>query len=191
MGNLRIPFEENSFYHIYNHGNGIENIFITDNNYNFFLKKYVKYIVPIAETYTYCLLPNHFHFLVRIKDAIDLKMGNEDVDHVVTQAFSNLFNSYTKSFNSYHNRMGSLFLDNFKRNKVEEIDYLTKLIHYIHHNPVKHKLTGSPDGWKYSSYQACLSDRPSYVERDKVLRWFGGLDEFIKFHQWNPADDFI
>jgi putative transposase len=191
MGNLRIPFEENSFYHIYNHGNGDEDIFRTHNNYDFFLKKYVKHIVPICETYAYCLLPNHFHFLVQIKEAQEIKKELKEVDQVVNQAFSNLFNSYTKSFNTLYNRRGSLFLDNFKRNKVENEDYLTKLIHYIHYNPIKHGFTKTPQEWKFSSYRACLSSDKTYLERDKVLRWFGGLVEFIKFHQWNPEDDYI
>lgn len=53
-------------YHIFNHANGFENVFCNDGNYWFFLAKYRKYISPIAETYAYCLMPNHFHIVVRI-----------------------------------------------------------------------------------------------------------------------------
>ena len=57
----------NCTYHIFNHANGFENIFTEDENYRFFLAKYQQYILPIAETYAYCLLPNHFHLVVRIR----------------------------------------------------------------------------------------------------------------------------
>jgi REP element-mobilizing transposase RayT len=58
----------NTFYHIYNHANGFENLFLSDENYRFFLEKYFLFISPIADTYSYCLMPNHFHLLVKIKD---------------------------------------------------------------------------------------------------------------------------
>lgn len=54
-------------YHIFNHANGFENVFCNDGNYWFFLDKYRKHIAPIAETYAYCLMPNHFHMVVRIR----------------------------------------------------------------------------------------------------------------------------
>lgn len=54
-------------YHIFNHANGFENVFRNDGNFSFFLEKYRKHISPIAETYAYCLMPNHFHLVVRIR----------------------------------------------------------------------------------------------------------------------------
>lgn len=93
----------NTCYHIFNHANGFENIFTKDENYRFFLDKYKQYITPIAETYAYCLLPNHFHLVVRIrrKEVIEELMRSansnfskvwnfgkveriEDVDQIVT-----------------------------------------------------------------------------------------------------------
>lgn len=55
------------YYHIYNRGNNQENLFREERNYRYFLKLYASYIEPIADTYAYCLLRNHFHLLVRIK----------------------------------------------------------------------------------------------------------------------------
>lgn len=59
--------QPNCSFHIFNHANGFDNIFEEDENYRFFLAKYERYIQPIAETYAYCLLPNHFHLVVRIR----------------------------------------------------------------------------------------------------------------------------
>lgn len=55
------------YYHIYNHANGDENLFREQKNYEYFLKKYKQHISPIAETIAWCLMPNHFHLLVKIK----------------------------------------------------------------------------------------------------------------------------
>jgi len=63
-----IPLQYGLYYHIYNRGNNRENIFLEERNYRYFLQLYLKYIEPIAWTFAYCLLRNHFHFLVRIKD---------------------------------------------------------------------------------------------------------------------------
>lgn len=61
------------YYHIYNHANGFENIFISEENFRFFITKYKLYISPVANTLVYCLMPNHFHFLIKIKSEEELK----------------------------------------------------------------------------------------------------------------------
>ena len=61
------------YYHIYNHTNGFGNIFKSDENYRFFLEKHKLYISPVAGTFAYCLIPNHFHLLIKIKSEEELK----------------------------------------------------------------------------------------------------------------------
>lgn len=61
------PLQPYTSYHIFNHANGFENIFRHEANYYFFMEKYWKYIAPVAETYAWCLMPNHFHLVVRIR----------------------------------------------------------------------------------------------------------------------------
>ena len=60
-------FYEGSYYHIYNRAIGRDWLFVNDGNYRFFLKKWQQYIHPYVETFAYCLMCNHYHFLVRIK----------------------------------------------------------------------------------------------------------------------------
>ncbi|HSM57092.1 MAG TPA: hypothetical protein VK879_13145 [Candidatus Sulfomarinibacteraceae bacterium] len=62
------PLAPGTYYHIYNRGINDEIIFKEERNYPFFLKKMAHYILPVAEVYAYCLLPNHFHLLVRTHD---------------------------------------------------------------------------------------------------------------------------
>lgn len=64
---LTLPLEPEAYYHIYNRGNNKNNIFFEEANYSFFLKRYVKYTDAYLDTFCYCLLPNHFHFLIRVK----------------------------------------------------------------------------------------------------------------------------
>lgn len=60
------------YYHIYNHANGDENLFREQKNYEYFLEKYKQHISPIAETIAWCLMPNHFHLLVKIKKEAEI-----------------------------------------------------------------------------------------------------------------------
>ena len=65
-------FLPDTVYHIYNHANGRDNLFAESENYRYFLELYGKHIGPIAETYAFCLMPNHFHFLLRTRGFEDL-----------------------------------------------------------------------------------------------------------------------
>ena len=75
-----IPLVPGQYYHIYNRGINGEVIFREERNYPYFLQLYAKYITPIAETYAYCLLSNHFHFLLRLNDTADEQTGPVSAD---------------------------------------------------------------------------------------------------------------
>lgn len=204
MGNKRALFEPGKVFHVYNHGNADDLIFRENQNYFFFLKKYRRYISLIADTYAYCLLPNHFHFLIKIKSEGELKgffkqKGDKNPEgfqnpqsleignfsNSISHQFGTFFNSYTKAFNSYYERRGSLFENTFKRKPVTKDRYYNQLIRYIHLNPVKHGFVNDPINWPYSSYHSYLSNKSTLLEREEVLEWFGGRDEFIKIHKYN------
>lgn len=75
----------NTSYHIYNHANGFENIFQDEDNFRYFLMKYRHHISPIAETFAYCLMPNHFHLVVRMRRMeviLELMRANENLSKV-------------------------------------------------------------------------------------------------------------
>ena len=187
---LNLEFGEH--YHIYNRGNNYDIIFHEERNFNYFLTLFEKHLLPIADLYVYCLLPNHFHFLLRIKPEEELlhfiedieKLKNKSQEHLfISRKFSNFFNAYTKAINKGYNRRGSLFQERFGRIKIENEDYLTSLIYYIHTNPVKHKLTDNYIDYPYSSYNVIAKNEDSFIKKDRVLKWFSGLTEFVKFHE--------
>lgn len=185
--------EFSTYYHIYNHANGNENLFLNDENFSFFLKKYAIYIYPICKTYAYCLMPNHFHLLVKTRDEteirklLDIYKDKEITENIISKHFANFFSSYTQSFNKVYQRRGSLFIKNFKRKKIESDAYFTNLIHYIHHNPIHHGFASSIEDWQWSSYHSIISEKKSLMERDEVLQWFSDSKHYIEFHQ-KPID---
>lgn len=179
--------EPGKYYHIYNRGNNRENIFKEEKNYFYFLKLYEQHIEPVAETFAYCLMKNHFHLLVKIKEHLPgLKHppGLQDLEGVrsASRAFSNFFNAYTKSINKMYSRTGSLFEKNFHRIEVTSDSYFARLIYYIHFNPQHHGFTNDFRTYQYSSYQIILSDNETKINLNAVLQWFGSRQEFIGFH---------
>jgi len=181
--------QPSTYYHIFNHANGDENLFRSSENYFYFLKKYAHHINPIADTFAYCLMPNHIHFLIRTKDeeSLSATFGKfetfQKLSAKLSKQFANLFSSYTQSYNKVYNRRGSLFIPNFKRKEISSNEYFTKLIHYIHANPVHHGFTDNPESWPYSSYQSIISNKKTELKRKEVIEWFGEIEDFIQFHK--------
>ncbi|MEJ2710695.1 MAG: transposase [Anaerolineales bacterium] len=161
-------------YHIYNRGNNRADIFREERNYTYFLQLYARHIAPIAETYAYCLLKNHFHLLIRVKDA--------PVGEAASQKFSNFFNAYAKAFNRSYQRTGALFQRPFQRIPLTNDSHLQALVAYIHYNPQKHGFVADYREWPYSSYPVILSMQPTYLTREQILESFGGRDRFLEYH---------
>ena len=170
------PLKPSYYYHYYNRGNNKENLFIEAANYMHFLRLLKKYIVPIAEIYSYCLLPNHFHLVLKIKEANELPASIK-----IHQSFSNLFNAYSKAFNKKYSRTGSLFQKHPKRIKISNETYLKQLIIYVHTNPNHHAI-GDYLTYKYSSYQAILSEKNTSLNREEILTFFEDKENFRSVH---------
>ncbi len=200
MAEKKILLEPGSLYHIFNHSNGKDNLFENKENYRYFLLKYFYHVDFLVDTYSYCLMPNHFHFLILVKDEQeiiktyrDINSHKEDINENyfliwIIQQFSNFFNGYAKAFNKINNRKGALFNDSFKRKKVMERDYLFKLIHYIHYNPVHHNFVKNIEDWDFSSYKAIVKNSDSRISRNEVIELFDNLDNFVFYHQQKPDD---
>lgn len=167
------------YYHIYNRGNNGETIFKETRNYQYFLKLYGKYIAPITDTYAYCLLGNHFHFLIRVKEYGSFKEPYSSIH----QPFATFFGTYTKAINKAYARTGSLFEGRFKRKQVSDDRYFSHLVAYIHRNPQRHGFVDDFRNWPYSSFQTLCSKKSTFLARDETLAWFDGDANFLDFHQ--------
>jgi REP element-mobilizing transposase RayT len=164
--------EKDKVYHIYNRGINSGVIFNSDENKQYFLKLYSKHLENKAETFAYCLMNNHFHFIIRITN-----------EKEITQALSNLFNAYAKAFNKQNNRTGSLFEKHFKRIQIENETYLINLIQYVHLNP-KHHLDMDYKRFQFSSYQSIISDKPTKLLREEAIQLFDSKENFIYCHEY-------
>lgn len=177
--NVITPIETGMYYHIFNRGNNYENIFFRKQDYEMFIALLTKLIFPVSDIYAFALLPNHYHLLLRIKDDV--------VGYEFSHQFKRFILTYTNRINYREKRSGNLFLKMFKRLKVENEDYLKKLILYIHLNPYNHNITKNYKDYIYSSYKL-FGKQSSIIKTDEVLDWFDNIENFEYCH--NSKADF-
>ena len=187
-----IPLEKGNYYHIYNRGNNGIDVFFDSESYYHFLRLYDRYISPVADTYAWCLLKNHFHTLVYIKTDQEISWDKLEYSTIEkpkafnpSNQFGYLFNAYTQAINKKFNRTGSLFERPFERKLVDSEKYFQNLIFYIHNNPVFHGFTNHINDYPWSSYETILSARPTKLKRNEVIRYYGDIDNFVYFHNQN------
>ena len=194
----KVPLTHGNYYHIYHRGNNGINVFLETENYYHFLRLYAKYIEPIAETYAWCLLKNHFHILVRIKESAEII--ESDLTYSTTEKpktiepyrqFSHLLNAYTQAINKKYYRTGSLFETKFERKIVTSEQYFQQLIFYIHNNPVHHGFVSQMGLYPWSSYETIISDKPTMVKREEVVALFGDKKNFIDYHNQKQSTNEI
>ena len=194
MPNYHIPLQPGGMYHLLNRAPGDEKLFIEERNYFYFLLKYSQHISPIAQTLAWCLLPNHYHFLVRFKPVEIIKehferkkkkpLTDEDnLSDFLMQQFSNWQNGYAKAVNKTYTRKGSLFMDYLRRVKIESDEQMGKTLFYVHKNPVHHGFTKQIGDWPWTSYKEYVTGRFMWVDSREIAEWFGSMENFVKFHQ--------
>jgi putative transposase len=147
---------KNQLYHVYNQGNNREKLFYTSENYIHFLHLTRKFILPQCDILAYCLMPNHFHFLINAtkNSAEKIKIGHNEMS-LLADGFRKLLSSYCQAINKQEDRTGSLFRQKTKAKNVEisDIHYPFQCFHYIHQNPLKALLIRSLEEWSYSSFR--------------------------------------
>lgn len=152
-------FEPNYFYHIYNRGNNKQYVFLSDENYLFFLRKIRKELSGHLNFLAYCLMPNHFHFLVQVKDepVRPLQAVRPVIENPIARKVGTLLSSYTQAINKEENRTGSLFQQKTKAKCLNDEsnsgnNYISACFHYIHQNPLRAGLVERMEDWKFSSF---------------------------------------
>ncbi|MGV8914080.1 MAG: transposase [Kaistella sp.] len=177
------PLEPDHFCHIYNRGINGGQLFFNHQNYLYLLKLISEKVKPVADIYSYCLLQNHFHILVRIKSEVLireklLEKENLEIKTIISQQFSNTFNSYAQAINKHFGRTGKLFELPFRRKEMASEQQIINTILYINRNPAKHKITNDFLSYPYSSVDEILHDVNLFVESSKVISLFKDRDHF-------------
>jgi putative transposase len=153
-------FEPGEFYHIYNRGNNKQVIFFCEQNYSFFLRKVRDQLVPVCDIVAYCLMPNHFHFLIKA-NSNGLKERNSFGGNPMQELayrIGILLSSYSQAVNKQRNTSGSLFQQRTNARILNEmkggsqVSYFEQCFHYIHQNPLVGGLVKDISAWPYSSY---------------------------------------
>lgn len=147
--------QPNEFYHIHNQGNNKEQIFFNRGNYLYFLSQFRSKVAINVDVLAYCLMPNHFHFLVHTNErsVVRKKLGSLEVI-ALTDGFRKLESGYAHAINKQEKRSGSPFRQKTKMKLVQDTskDYLFSVFNYIHQNPLKAELVKRMEYWRYSSF---------------------------------------
>jgi putative transposase len=150
---------ENEIFHVYNRGNQQQPIFFNKENYLFFLQKVRSHLCPICDILAYCLMPNHFHFLIRTnaKTVAPAAIPNRAIRmNAFSKEMGKLLSSYTRALQKQEGFTGSLFQQKTKAKQVSGrmingADYTITCLRYILHNPVAAKLVTHPVDWAFSN----------------------------------------
>ncbi len=195
--------EKDIIYHLYNRGNNSQKIFFNRENYMFFLRKVRNHLYPHCDILAYCLMPNHFHFMIsgNANSEKTVKYGKSTVN-IFSENLRIMLSSYTQAINKQEKRTGSLFQQNSKLkplndifygkiSKPDEIGYDYYCFHYIHNNPVVSGLVKTKEDWEFSSYRDYMGLRNgSLVNKthalktisleDDLFNKISGLDQFME-----------
>jgi len=206
-------FVPDRYYHIFNRGNDGSDLFKCDDDYIHFMKLYSIYANPVLETFSWCLMKNHYHFCVRIKRSdefgcfdkrkrwhsdLSVKWKHYERNQVPEEyqvspdplrMLNFMFDAYSKFFNFKYKRTGALFERGIERRLVDNNDYLIELIQYIHNNPVKQHIVDSPEMYKWSSYNEILKGNSLFCNSKQIIQFFDSEVNFIFVHKAKYSDD--
>lgn len=188
-------------FHVYNRTNNKELLFLSPSDKRLFLNRYAVYLNPFLKTYCYNLLPNHFHFLVRVRSREEICThlkkikpearknieqlyldGNASDEHLIELEWIRFLTSYAMRFNKRHLRSGNLFYRPFKRLAVADEEYFKNAVLYIHTNAYKHRIN-DPGSLEWSTYRKLLLSNGNNPVHAEIFNCFNGKDNFIKMHE--------
>ncbi len=168
-------------YHVYNRGNNQQSIFFSRDNYLFFLQKAKKEITPYADILAYCLMPNHFHLVLHVKEFTHPMTLSHQMSKL-SAAIAIVLRSYTRALQKQNNFTGSLFQQKTKAKELIDnsnnttINYLAICIHYIHQNPIRAKLVSNMEDWEFSSYRDYAGLRNGTLCNQELSFTLSGID---------------
>jgi len=201
-----MQFEPNNIYHLYNRGNNSQTLFFNRENYLFFLQKAKTYITPYADILAWCLMPNHFHFMVYV-NYVEIKISEQVTKsnqinkmRTLNDSISIMLRSYARAIQNQEKFTGSLFQHRTKSVCLTNVagispawfntnygaiihipdlekEYPQVCFNYIHHNPIKSCLVKKAEEWEFSSYpDYCGLRNGKLINRERAKEF--GLEIF-------------
>jgi len=168
----RKMYLDDNLYHVYNRGAHKQHIFHSDFQYNFCLNLLEKYKERYrVNIYAYCLMPNHYHLLLRQNEG-----GS------ISRFLQTSFNAYVQAFNQMEKHSGTIFQGSAKSTCVSNDEYAHHLIAYVHHNPVAARLVNNMELWKFSDFKEWIGELPFRFEGNDLLKlYFENSKEYRNF----------
>jgi len=194
-------FEEGQLYHIFNQGINRQKVFFQNENYLFFIRKVREYMLPYADILAWCLMPNHFHFMVYInKTSLKTAQRNNDSDfsknRTLNESIGIMVRSYVRAVNIQEKRTGALFREKTKAICLTKINEVTRAwfntygatqinlkqpesmypavcFNYINFNPLKDGLVKDIKNWEFSSYLDVTGNRNGTLINKARIEEFG------------------
>jgi REP element-mobilizing transposase RayT len=173
-----MKFHPGFTYHVYNQGNNRESIFFERADYLLFLKKMKKALNPHCFILAWCLMPNHFHWLINVRE--DYQLYNDSRKALkalnpLNKGIGSMLSSYTQSINQKRNRSGSLFRKRTKAKCLNEDEkfkgnYGINCFFYIHQNPLRAGLVKQLGEWEFSSYRDYAGIRNGTLCKIELVR---------------------
>ncbi len=191
MSYSQAVFAQGEFYHIFNRGVEQRLVFSDRRDYQRFLQTldYYRFKNPpsrfsfksrsikkphdpslLVEIVAFCLMPNHFHLLLKQVE-----------ENGISIFLSKVSNSYTKYFNTKHKRVGPLLQGSFKAVRVESDEQLVHLSRYIHLNPLMGYLVKNLKEYQFSSYNQFLELSDGFCQPEYVLAQFSSPADYEQF----------
>lgn len=184
-------FEPEHIYHVYNRGNNKVKIFFTSANYLFLLRKIKTEWLPYSDVLCYCLMPNHFHFMLQPKPegCSNIKvLGQSTYLQVLSKTIGKTLSSYTQAINIQNGTSGTLFQKKTKAKCLTDSsldlsnyktqDYLTNCFHYIHFNPEAAGLVSNLKDWAFSSWLDYYGFRNGTLCNKEMMMFRAGFTNF-------------
>lgn len=188
----KVTFINGGIYHVFNRGVDQKPIFLEKGDYKRFINlldyyKYtreVKYSIaitnphqvwdsqgdPLVDLICYCLMPNHFHLLLR-----------QTTESGVSNFLRLIQNSFTKYFNTKHQRTGHLLQGLFKAVQINTDEQLLHVSRYIHLNPFVAGLINDLKGYQWSSYRDYFEEKNQDIDSTSILSFFKTPPEYERF----------
>jgi REP element-mobilizing transposase RayT len=172
MGRRTEVFQKGSVFHVYNRGCNKSKIFFEEDNYIFLIKKVKKYSKEFkVSVIAYCLMPNHYHFVLRQNSEMGLN-----------KCVQCIFNSYTKAINKRYKRSGTLFEGKFKANEIYEGATVLEVCRYVHRNPLEAGLVKNLEDWQYSNYTEWIRLRDGDLyDKEFIVKYFPDPYDYKKY----------
>ena len=151
-------YESDSLYHVYNRGNNGQQLFFAPAHYHYFLRLFKQHVAPMTSVIAYCLMPNHFHFLLlTTQHGTRWDDSASSARQPMVRGLAKLLSAYSQGLNQELGRQGALFQPKTKGKQLDgpfcEAGYPLVCFQYIHQNPLRAGLAATLSAWPYSSYR--------------------------------------